>query len=203
MELLKKYINFSDSLSIWIGKGFAWSIVILCFSTIYEVTMSYVLNKPTLWAFDFSMQMYGALFLMAGAYALANASHVRGDVIYRLFPIKVQASIDIVLYFLFFFPGISALAFAGIEYAGKSWMQGETSWSSPAQIQIYMIKSLIPFAGFLLIIAGISEVFRAIIAFKTGKWPDRVVAAEETEKILMKQGSEEILVQKDTRKGKK
>ena len=138
MEFLKKYIHFSDTLSIWVGKGFAWSIVILCFSTIYEVTMAYIFNAPTLWAFDFSMQMYGALFLMAGAYALSNAAHVRGDVIYRLFPIKVQASIDIVLYFLFFFPGICALAFAGIEYAGKAWMQGETSWSSPAQIQIYI-----------------------------------------------------------------
>ena len=104
MEFLKKYIHFSDTLSIWVVKGFAWSIVILCFSTIYEVTMAYIFNAPTLWAFDFSMQMYGALFLMAGAYALSNAAHVRGDVIYRLFPIKVQASIDIVLYFLFFFP---------------------------------------------------------------------------------------------------
>ena len=202
MEFLKKYIHFSDTLSIWVGKGFAWSIVILCFSTIYEVTMAYIFNAPTLWAFDFSMQMYGALFLMAGAYALSNAAHVRGDVIYRLFPIKVQASIDIVLYFLFFFPGICALAFAGIEYAGKAWMQGETSWSSPAQIQIYMIKSLIPLSGFLLIIAGIGEVFRAIITLQTGKWPERIVAAEETEKILMRKNSEGILVE-DTREGSK
>ncbi len=139
---------------------------------------------------------------MAGAYALSNAAHVRGDVIYRLFPIKVQASIDIVLYFLFFFPGICALAFAGIEYAGKAWMQGETSWSSPAQIQIYMIKSLIPVSGFLLIIAGIGEVFRAIITLQTGKWPERIVAAEETEKILMRKNSEGILVE-DIREGSK
>ena len=194
MKFLNKYIEFSDSLSIWVGKGFAWAIVILCFSTIYEVTMAYVLNMPTLWAFDFSLQMYGALFIMSGAYTLCNAAHVRGDVIYRLFPIKTQASIDIVLYFLFFFPGICALAFAGIEYAGNSWMQRETSWNSPAQIQIYMIKTLIPAAGFLLIIAGISEVFRAIIALRTGKWPARTVAAEETEKILMRKNSKGILI---------
>ncbi len=195
MDFLKRYISFSDSLSIWVGKGFAWSIVILTFSIIYEVTCAYVFNAPTLWAFDFSLQMYGSLFIMSGAYTLCNAAHVRGDVIYRLFPIKTQAAIDIVLYIIFFFPGICALAFAGIEYAGNSWMQKETSWNSPAQIQIYMVKTLIPTAGFLLIIAGISEWFRAIIAFRTGKWPERTVAAEETEKILMKKNSAGVLVE--------
>ena len=158
--------------------------------------MAYIFNNPTLWNFDFSLQMYGALFLMSGAYALAAEAHVRGDVIYRLFSVKTQASIDFVLYFLFFFPGIFALAFAGIDYAGNAWKSLETSWNSPAQIQIYMIKTLIPTAGFLLIIQGLSEVARCVIAMKTGKWPERLADVEETEKILMKKAEkgEEIKI---------
>ena len=188
---MKTYIQFADHLSTWVGKGFAWCIVVLCFGTVYEVIVGYVFNAPTLWNFDFSLQMYGALFIMAGAYTLSTEAHVRGDVLYRLFSVKTQAKVDLALYFLFFFPGIFALAFSGLDYAYNAWMIKETSWNSPAKIQIYMAKSLIPAAGFLLIIQGISEVMRCIIAIKTGHWPSRLVVAEETEKILMRTSQEE------------
>ena len=169
------------------GKAFSWCIVILMGGTCYEVIMAYAFNSPTLWNFDFSLQMYGAIFMMAGAYCLSTEAHVRGDVIYRLFPTRVQGWIDLILYFIFFFPGILALVFYGYEYAALAWKIKETSWNSPAQIQIYMAKSIIPLSGFLLTIQGISEVCRAIICIKTGHWPERMSAgAEETEKILMR-----------------
>ena len=185
------YIKFADTLSSSMGKAFSWCIVILMGGTCYEVIMAYAFNAPTLWNFDFSLQMYGAIFMMAGAYTLAPEAHVRGDVIYRLFPTKVQGWIDLILYFIFFFPGVIALAFYGYEYAAKAWMVKETSWNSPAQIQIYMAKSLIPLSGILLTLQGISEVFRAIICIKTGHWPERDAGAEETEKILMRKSKEE------------
>ena len=159
--------------------------------TVYEVVMAYAFNKPTLWNFDFSMQMYGAILMMSGAYCLATEAHVRGDVIYRLFNQRTQAWIDLVLYFIFFFPGVIDLAFYGYEYAAQAWKIKETSWSSPAQIQIYMVKSMIPAAGIMLIIQGVSEVFRSIICIKTGIWPSRMVVAEETDKILMRTSQEE------------
>jgi len=173
------------------GKAFSWCIVILMGGTVYEVVMAYVFNKPTLWNFDFSMQMYGAILMMSGAYCLATEAHVRGDVIYRLFSQKTQAWIDLVLYFIFFFPGVVALAFYGYEYAALAWKIKETSWSSPAQIQIYMVKTMIPAAGTLLVIQGIAEVFRSIICIKTGQWPMRMVVAEETEQMLMRTAQEE------------
>ena len=184
---MHSFIKFADTLSSSMGKAFSWCIVILMGGTCYEVVMAYVFNAPTLWNFDFSLQMYGAIFMMAGAYTLSTEAHVRGDVIYRLFPTKVQAWIDLVLYFIFFFPGVIALGFYGYEYAAKAWMIKETSWNSPAQIQIYMAKSLIPLSGALLTVQGVSEVFRSIICINTGKWPERLSAdAEETEKVLMR-----------------
>ena len=188
---MRSFISFADHLSTSIGKAFSWCIVILMGGTVYEVIMAYVFNAPTLWNFDFSMQMYGAILMMSGAYCLATESHVRGDVIYRLFKPKTQGWIDLVLYFIFFFPGVLALTFYGYDYAALAWKIKETSWSSPAQIQIYMVKAMIPAAGVTLTIQGISEVFRSIICIQTGHWPARMVVAEETEKILMRNSQDE------------
>jgi len=188
---MHSYIKFADTLSASMGKAFSWCIVILMGGTCYEVLMAYAFNSPTLWNFDFSLQMYGAIFMMAGAYTLSTEAHVRGDVIYRLFPARVQGWIDLILYIIFFFPGILALAFYGYEYAALAWKIKETSWNSPAQIQIYMAKSMIPLSGVILTIQGISEVFRSIICIQTGHWPARMVSAEETEKILMRTSQKE------------
>ena len=184
---MEKFILLIDTVTAWVGKAFAWCIMIMAVGIGYEVFVRYIMRDPTSWAFDISYMMFGALFMMAGAYTLSTEAHVRGDVIYRLFPVRVQGSIDLVLYFIFFFPGVLALAFYGWDYAAQAWKIKETSWNSPAQIQIYMAKSMIPLAGFLLIIQGISEVFRSIICIQTGHWPKRASAdAEETEKVLMR-----------------
>jgi TRAP-type mannitol/chloroaromatic compound transport system permease small subunit len=188
---MRNFISFADNLSTTVGKSFSWCIVVLMFGTCYEVIMAYVFNAPTLWNFDLSMQMYGAILMMSGAYCLATESHVRGDVIYRLFKPRTQAWVDLTLYFIFFFPGVLALVFYGYEYALFSWKLKESSWSSPAQIQIYMVKALIPTSGVILTIQGISEVFRSIICIQTGHWPARMVVAEETEKILMRTSQDE------------
>ena len=176
-------IHAIEGLSIWIGRAFGWCILILTLSIAYEVFVRYVLNAPTLWAFDMSIQMYGALFLMAGPYALAQDSHVRADVVYRLWSVRTQAKVDMGLYFLFFFPGMFALVWFGWEIAMDSWRYKEVSWNSPARIQIYYFKTLIPLAGGLFIIQGIAECLRCLIAIKTNKWLPRLEDARETEEI--------------------
>ena len=188
---MKKYIYFFESLSIWIGRAFGWCILILTLSVTYEVFVRYVLNAPTVWAFDMMVQMYGALFLMAGPYALAQDAHVRGDVLYRLFPVKVQARIDLTLYIFFFFPGMLALFYFGYEIASDSWRYKEVSWNSPARIQIYFFKSLIPLAGVLLILQGISESMRCILCIREGKWLKRHEDVRETEEDLISKKKEE------------
>ncbi|MFT7531861.1 MAG: TRAP-type mannitol/chloroaromatic compound transport system permease small subunit, partial [Gammaproteobacteria bacterium] len=128
-------------------------------------------------------------FLMAGPYALAQDSHVRGDVLYRLFPVKVQASIDFILYVLFFFPGMLALFWYGTEIASDSWRYKEVSWNSPARIQIYFFKTLIPLAGGLLILQGISECLRCWRAIRDGQWMERLADVRETEQTLMSENA--------------
>ena len=182
-----KTIHAIEELSIWVGRTFGWCILILTLSVAYEVFVRYVLNAPTVWAFDMMVQMYGALFLMAGPYALAQDTHVRADVVYRLLSVRWQARIDLILYFCFFFPGMLALAWYGAEIAADSLRYKEVSWNSPARIQIYFFKTLIPLAAGLFIIQGIAECMRCYLAIKSGRWLPRLKDAQETEDILLQQ----------------
>ena len=179
-----KVVHGIEGLSIWVGRAFGWCILILTLSVSYEVFMRYVLNSPTVWAFDMMIQMYGALFLMAGPYALAQDTHVRADVLYRLFTKKWQARLDFLLYLLFFFPGILALFWYGWEIASDSWRYQEVSWNSPARIQIYFFKTLIPLAGGLMLLQGFAELIRCWSAMKTGVWMERLDDVRETEDML-------------------
>lgn len=183
------YISLIDELNTWIGKAFGWCTFALTIAVGYEILARYFFNAPTLWVFDFSIQMYGATFMMAGAYALAVQSHVRADMLYRKAPIKFQAISDLILYFLFFLPACVAFTYTGYNYAEKAWILKETSWSSPAQIGVYAFKTLIPLAGILLLLQGLAEVFRCVIALKTGKWIERIVEEEELEKIAIKKSN--------------
>ena len=183
---MRAYINFADQFVVWIGRAFAWGIFILTVAVMYEVIMRYFFNAPTLWAFDFTIQMYGAVFMMGGASAMSTKTHVKADMYYNKLSEKGQAILDLVLFICFYAPGVFALTYAGYFYAKKAWIVHETSWNSPAQIQIYFSKSLIPIAGLLLLIIGISEIFRCIICIKTGKWPERIDDVEETEKMILR-----------------
>ena len=180
-----KLVHAIEGLSLWVGRAFAWCILLLTLSVSYEVFVRYVLNAPTVWSFDVMVQMYGALFLMAGPYALAQDAHVRGDVLYRLFSIRWQARVDFTLYLLFFFPGIMALFWFGWEIASDSWRYKEVSFNSPAGIQIYFFKTLIPLAGGLLLIQGFAELLRCWHAMRTGVWMERLDDVRETEDMLM------------------
>ena len=179
------YISIVDRISTAIGKGFGWFILVMTFGTSYEVFVRYVLDNPTTWAYDMSYNMYGALFIMAGAYTLSRNAHVRGDVIYRLWPTRTQATIDLTLYIVFFLPGVLALTIAGYRYAGKSWRYHEVSVYSPTDIPIYPLKTLIPAAGATLLLQGIAEIFRCIICLRTGQWPRRIDDVEELETAIL------------------
>ena len=190
VKIMNPFLYFVDSLSAWMGKMFAWCIVLLTFATVFEVFVRYVLNAPTSWAFDMAVQMYGALFMMAGAYTLSRDGHVRGDVIHRLLPIKYRASLDLTLYILFLMPGCVALVYYGYEFASDSWRYKEVSWSSPARTQIYFFKTIIPLAGLLVLLQGIAEAYRCVICIRTGAWPARLADVEETEDMALNTNEE-------------
>ena len=187
------YIRFTDRLSAWVGKAFAWGVMAMTVGVCYEVVARRIAGNPTSWAFDVTYIMYGSLVMMAGAYTLSRNGHVRADFLYRLMRPRAQAGLDLVLYFIFFFPGILALIFAGWEYASRAWMRGEVSVWSPARIPIYQFKTIIVAAGILLFLQGVAQVFRCIICLRSGRWVEALEDVEETEKLLMEGRTLEVL----------
>jgi len=187
---MQRFLLFADQVSTWVGKTFAWCIVVLTFAVSYEVFSRYVFGRPTTWAYDVSYILYGTLFIMAGAYALARNSHVRGDFLYRQWKPRVQAGLDLVLYFLFFMPSVLAFIYSGYGFAKQSWSYNEHSSFSPSGPPIYPFKALIPIAGCLLLLQGIAEIIRCVITLKTGKWPQRLHDVEELERVILEQHSE-------------
>jgi len=182
---MTRFLFFIDSLSTWVGKAFAWLILVLTLGISYEVLVRYAFRAPTTWAFDFSYINYGAMFLMAGAYALSRNGHVRADVVYRLWKPRTQAMMDLLLYFLFFFPAVAAWIYAGWNYAKFSVQFREVSIFSPAGIPVFPLKALIPVTGVLLLLQGIAEVIRCVMCIRQGVWPKRLHDVEETESIII------------------
>jgi TRAP-type mannitol/chloroaromatic compound transport system permease small subunit len=182
---LTAYIRFADRLSAWVGHAFAWLILLMTFGTSYEVVVRYLFNAPTPWSFDVSFIMYGAMFMMAGAYTLSRGGHVRGDFIYRSWPPRWQARVDLVLYFFFFFPGVLALVIIGWKYAARSVGYGEVSVNSPAGVPIYQLKAVIVAAGVLLLIQGIAQLFRCILCIRDGTWLPPIEDVRETDELLI------------------
>jgi TRAP-type mannitol/chloroaromatic compound transport system permease small subunit len=179
-----------DEISTWVGKTFGWCILILTFTTSYEVFARYVFGAPTEWAFDAGYMLYGTLFMMAGAYTLSRNGHVRGDFIYRAWPPRRQASFDLVLYILFFFPGMLAFIYAGYGFAKFSWMMNEHSSASPNGPPVYHFKALIPITGVLMVMQGTVEVIRCAVCIRTGVWPQRLHDVEELERRILEEAEQ-------------
>ena len=184
---MQKLLLAIDRISTWVGQVFSWLILLLTLMIAWEVFSRYVLNSPHPWAFDVMSMMYGSLFMMAGAYTLSKNGHVRGDVLYGFFPPRLQAGLDLALYFLFFIPGVFALAWAGYSYAADSWAIKEISNVTADGPPIYPFKTIIPLAGALLLLQGLVEIVRCVMCLKTGEWPSREQDVEEVDVAKLKE----------------
>ncbi len=183
-------IHTIDRFTTWVGRSFAWLILLMAFGMGYEVLSRYLFGAPTAWAYDMSYILYGTLFMVGGAYTLSRNAHVRGDFLYRLWKPRTQARVELTLYILFFFPGILALVFAGGSYAARSWQYMETSVFSPAGIPIFHFKTMLVVGGVLMLIQGVAQVCRCIVCIRTGEWPPEVRDVTELEDQLLEQSGQ-------------
>ncbi len=184
---MNKLLLRVDKLSTWVGHLFSWLIVGLTLLISWEVFSRYVLDHPHAWAFDAMIQMYGTLFMMAGAYTLSKNGHVRGDVLYGFFQPRTQATLDLILYIVFFLPGVFALTYAGYSYAGDSWRILEHSSITADGPPLYYFKSVIPLAGAFLLLQGVVEIVRCVICIRQGAWPSREEDVEEVDVDKLKE----------------
>jgi TRAP-type mannitol/chloroaromatic compound transport system permease small subunit len=184
---MQKLFLAIDKVSTFVGQMFSWLIVGLTVLISWEVFSRYALDKPHSWAFDVMIIMYGTLFMMAGAYTLAKAGHVRGDVLYGFFEPRTQATVDLVLYILFFIPGVVALTYAGYFFAAESWAMSEHSSITAEGPPIYPFKTMLPLAGAFLLLQGFVEIIRCVICIQQGHWPSREEDVEEVDVDKLKE----------------
>jgi TRAP-type mannitol/chloroaromatic compound transport system permease small subunit len=178
---MQRALLFVDKISTFVGHAFSFFIVALTLHVTWEVFRRYALDSPRPWAFDVMIYFYGTLFMMAGAYTLAKNGHVRGDVLYGFFRPRTQATIDLILYIVFFLPGVFALTYAGYFYAEESWRINEHSTITYEGPPLYPFKTVIPVAGAIVLMQGIVEIIRCILCLRDGVWPSREADVEEVD----------------------
>jgi len=193
---MQKLLLTVDKISTKLGQYSAWSIAILTVIICWEVISRYFFNNPHDWVFDSTYMLYGVLFMMAGAYTLSKNGHVRGDVLYGFFTPRTQASLDLMLYFIFFIPGIVALIYAGINFASISLAINEHTTQTANGPPIWPLKFIIPIAGGLLLMQGVVEIIRCVMCIKNGEWPKREDDVEEVDVDKLK-----AMVSHDEKKG--
>jgi TRAP-type mannitol/chloroaromatic compound transport system permease small subunit len=181
--IAQRLLHTIDGISTWVGKAAAWLMIALMLLVCAEVFKRYILNAPTAWIFDAQNMLYGSLFMLAGAYTLAQNAHVRGDFFYSSMRPRTQAALDLILYLVFFIPGIAALIYAGADYAADSWRIAEHSNVTADGPPVYHFKAVIPVAGALVMLQGFAEILRCIICLRTGAWPSRLKDVAETDVI--------------------
>ena len=184
---MQNLLLFIDKVSTWVGQFFSWLILLLTLMISWEVFSRYFLDNPHAWAFDVMSMMYGSLFMMAGAYTLSKNGHVRGDVLYGFFPPRLQAWFDLILYFVFFIPGVFALAYAGYGFAADSWAINEHSNITADGPPVYPFKTILPIAGAFLLAQGLVEIVRCIVCIKQGEWPKRGDDVDEVDVKKLKE----------------
>jgi TRAP-type mannitol/chloroaromatic compound transport system permease small subunit len=184
---MQRFLLFVDKISTFVGHAFSFVIVLLTLQVSWEVFSRYALDEPHAWAFDAMIMLYGTLFMMAGAYTLSQNGHVRGDVLYGFFRPRTQATIDLILYIVFFIPGVFALTYAGYYYAAESWAINEHSNITAEGPPIYPFKTVIPVAGAFLLLQGIVEIIRCVICIRQGEWPSREADVEEVDVDKLKE----------------
>ncbi len=180
---MQNLLNIVDRISTWVGKAASWLILVLVMMVCWDVFRRYVLNAPSAWLGELSVMSYGALFMLTGAYTLAQNGHVRGDFLYGSMKPRTQAALDLLLYITFFLPGITALAWAGVTFAGESWAIGERSSTIADGPVIYPFKAIIPLAGGFVLLQGLVEILRCLMCLRTGAWPERLKDAEEIDVV--------------------
>src|SRR5215216_8057187 len=196
---VQAFLHTVDGVSTWVGKAASWLIIGLTTLVCVEVFKRYILNAPTAWIFDLDNMLYGSLFMLGGAYTLAQNAHVRGDFLYSSMRPRMQASLDLVLYVVFFLPGIAALVYAGYYFAADSWRIAEHSTVTAEGPPVYQFKAMIPLAGMLVMLQGIAEIVRCIVCIKTGQWPSRLKDVTEID-VVEEQLAHSAYVDEEARK---
>jgi len=168
---MAKAIVSIDKFNKTIGNIVCWITIPLILGMVYEVLARKLFLAPTIWAYDMSRFLYGALFMLGAGYALSKGVHIRADFLYRNFKTKTQGKIDFWLYLLFYFPGLIVFLYMTTIFVQESIMRNERGMDTTWMPYMWPIKSCLWFGIIFLLVQGVSELFKSYYAMTKGKWP--------------------------------
>ena len=167
---LLRIVRIIDTFSEWSGKAVAWLIFPMFLGLTYEGIARYAFDAPTLWAYDLSYMLYGALFMLGAHYTLLKGAHIRTDMLWDKFSPRVKGRIDAAAYIFFFFPAMILLFYASVDEAWHSWRMGELSEQTAWRPILWPFKAVVPLTALLLLIQGVSELLKSLYAARTGRF---------------------------------
>jgi len=168
---MAKVITVIDTFSLWTGRVVGLLTLPLIFAMVYEVVARYAFVAPTMWAYDISRMLYGALFMLGAGYALSKGVHIRADFIYRNWSARTQGIVDGTLYVIFYFPGMLVFLWMALDFAYLSWYRGEKGMDTAWMPIMGPIKSALPLGVAFLLIQGVSELLKCYYAVTKNRWP--------------------------------
>ena len=170
-------IRIIDTFTDLTGSLFAWLSVPLVAAVAYEVFARYLFNAPTIWSFDLTYMLYGAVFMLGAAYALHKGAHIRTDFFWDTFSPRTKGLIDSIAYIVFFFPSFVVLMLISWHEAEYAFQINEMSDQTPWRPILWPFKGVVPLACLLLLIQGFSELLKSLYMARTG------VELEHKEKV--------------------
>ena len=170
---MAKTIIQIDKFSKRTGNIVCWITIPLIFGMVYEVLARKLFLAPTIWAYDISRFLYGALFMLGAGYALSKGIHIRADFLYRNFKVKTQGAVDFTLYILFYFPGLIVFLYMTTGFLQESIMRGERGMDTTWMPYMWPIKTCLWFGIVFLLVQGVSELFKSYYAATKGNWPGK------------------------------
>lgn len=133
---MRRAVHVVDLVTEWAGRVVCWLVVALILIITYEVSMRYIFNAPSGWAFETCEMVGGTAYLVGIVYALKHNDHIRIDVIYARLPISARAIIDFLGDLIIFFPFVILVTLESMSWTMDSWRTGEvmthSAWYPPA-----------------------------------------------------------------------
>jgi len=164
---MKNLLVYIERTNEFIYRAASWLTIPLIFGLFYEVVARYGFRAPTVWAYDLTYMLYGAMFVLGSAHVLAQNKHIRVDLFYERFSKGKKRIVDLVLYCIFFFPPMTFLVIKAYEYAHFAWQVGEKSSSGSWRPSLVPLRVSFAVGMTMLLVQGLVCFFR--ILFKTEK----------------------------------
>lgn len=168
-ESALRVINSLDSLSAFAGKAVSWFYIPMVAALVFEVVMRYCFHAPTIWSMDVAVMLYAINFMVSSPYCLQTGGHIRMDFFYSGWAVRTKATMDLIMYILFYFPVHIVFLWVGFEFFWDSFITNERSIMSPWMPLLWPMKIAFPISLSIMLTQGVSEVIKCWFRRKTGE----------------------------------